>query len=266
MFLDLRTKEKEIVGRLYNTLELYGFRGIILPIDKIKALHNSSWRNYLSGKIPPRVNRYLEFVFPVKPSKIFNGASSVLLVSAAAGYNEIRFDWVRKSRRMVLPPGFEAYRKTEKEIKKIMTDAFSGYGYNFVRAVWPLKLISSYCSFLRYGTNTVAYVPFKKSTSELFAFYTDLPFERGTSDIFTILRELCDIRPKNKQIQSRENTFTVNETRLLLESTPLNKIPETTRRKIISTDLIFIYDKLPKQLWYLLKVKPADFRKLGNYI
>jgi len=265
MFLDLRTKEKEIVGRLYESLEIYGFRARILPIEKIKTLHDYSWRNYLSGRIPPRVNKLLDSIFPAKPSKVFGGARSVLLVSAGDSHHKVRFNWVKRSRGLTLPPSLEAYKKTEKDVKEILMRTFGDSGFNFVRAVLPLKIMSSYCAFLHYGTNKVAFVPRRKGTARLFAFYTDLPYEKETPGIYEILEELCSVSPVNGNVSTSESKFTVNETRLLLEGTPLNKFPDLTLQKIISTDLVFNYDKLPKLLWNLLKVKPADFWKIDNY-
>ncbi len=242
MFLDLRTKEKEIVGSLYNILETNGFAARVLPIEKIKAS------------------------FPVMPSKVFGRARSVLFVSAADGYNEVEFDWVRRSKRIILPPALQAYRQTEKRIKEILIKSFGMNGYNFVRAHLPLKLLSSYCNFLHYGSNEVAYTRYNKGTVRLFAYYTDLPYERETEDIYRILEELCSVSQASGSISPRVSKFTVNETRLLLESTPLNKFPGSTRQKFISSDLVYSYDRLPKLLWKLLKVKPADFWKIDDFV
>lgn len=264
MFLDLRTKEKEIVGRLYSVLEGKGFTARILPLGKVKSLHDSSLRNYLNGKIPPRISKLLNSIFPANSSRMFDGARSVLLVSSTGNYNEIKFDWIRKSKPLVLPPALETYRNTEKDIKKILLETFAGSGYSFVRAVYPLKILSSICSFLRYGTNGAAYIPGRKNTVSLFAFYTDLPFERVTQNIYEVLEELCCVRNSNERVSRQGNEFSLIETRMLLESTPLNKIPGTTLHKIISSDLIFNYDRLPRMLWNFLKVKPEDFWKIDR--
>jgi epoxyqueuosine reductase len=86
----------------------------------------------------------------------------------------VTFTWAGERVRFIIPPTYPE-RKTEKEIRGLLTQVLEPAGYRVAEAVLPKKLLAAQSGLAAYGKNNITYVPGMGSFYALVAAYSDLP-------------------------------------------------------------------------------------------
>ncbi len=163
----------ETARLICSRLEEKGYRGAVLPIERVAQLKSEIERGLSQGRIDAGLHeRYLTyFRFDVAAS--LPGARSIIVTAAPQPQRRVTFHFNGQTHPVVIPPTY--YHDTDDPVKEILRIILDSSGYRLDSAVLPLKLMTARGGMAKYGKNNIAYVEGMGSFLRLRAFLSDMP-------------------------------------------------------------------------------------------
>lgn len=168
----------EVSNRILGELEARGYRGSVVPIERIAELEKEIERQHNLKLFDPELYRVWleEFEFE-PPQEIWNAESLIITAVPHPGFR-ITFSTDRKSHSFIIPPTYLRY--TDQAVADILGTVLHSQGYHFAQALVPAKLLVVRSGLGRYGRNNISYIEGMGSYFRLRAFYSDMPCSLDT--------------------------------------------------------------------------------------
>ena len=165
--------EGEIARVICSRLKERGYRGAVLPIERVAKLKSQIEQGLNQGRINAVLHeKYLtHFRFDVAAS--LPGARAIIVTAAPQPQRKVTFHFNGRIYPVVIPPTY--YHDTDAPIKEILRILLDSSGYRLESAVLPLKLMAVCSGMAEYGKNNIAYVNGMGSFLRLKAFLSDMP-------------------------------------------------------------------------------------------
>jgi epoxyqueuosine reductase len=171
-------KPASITKTIFERVRQNGWQARTVSIEHLKDLEQEIEAHHQAGLLDDVLyNSYLnrfEFDF----SLYFNGARSLIVVTAPQSQQRVTFNWQDQTYTAVIPPTY--YTTTDVQIYDILTDILQPHGYHLEKKRLPEKLLSARSGLARFGQNNITYVPGMGSFHRPVVFATDMPCEEDS--------------------------------------------------------------------------------------
>jgi epoxyqueuosine reductase len=164
--------------QLFSQLAEAGYRGRIVPIERLHDLREDLEVHYQQALIDPELYQTYLAGFSFEPPETLPGAKSIVIVAVPEPRIQIAFAHNGERLPVILPPTYPE-RETDRRVGAILAGALAPGGYRVVRAVLPKKLLAVRSGLAAYGKNNIAYVPGMGSFCGLVTVFSDLPAPEG---------------------------------------------------------------------------------------
>jgi len=164
---------RSIADELLASLDAHGYRGKIVPIDRLKNLQTDIEGHRQAGRLCSEFfeERLSHFDFDVIDSR--PSARSVIIVAAPQPHLRMTFRWQGRSLAGIVPPTY--CHEIDKQVTNLLREVLSSAGFDLFQSSLPLKLLAVQSGLAKYGKNNLAFVDGMGSYCRLMAFYTDIP-------------------------------------------------------------------------------------------
>ncbi len=154
-------------------LEKYNFKAKALPVGRLSGLERDFKKLLDSGLVDKKVyDSYLRGFSFTGPDDL-KDLNSIIILSMPRPQHRLRIHFEDRAVEAIIPPTYINYRKTYRDIFKLLKKWLAGKGYGLSQALLPLKLLASRSGLSKYGKNNIAYVGKWGSFHQLAGFYTD---------------------------------------------------------------------------------------------
>jgi len=166
-----------IAGLVCSRLEEKGYRGVVVPIERLAELKSEIENGLNQGKIDAQLynKRLIYFQFDVAAK--FPRARSIIVTAAAQPQRKMNFRYNGRTHSVIIPPTY--YGDTDKQIRSMLQNLLVFNDYRLYEATLPEKMLATHSGLAKYGKNNIAYVEGMGSFVSLRAFVSDMP--PGTS-------------------------------------------------------------------------------------
>jgi len=168
-------------------LEMYGLKARVVPAERLKDLESDFNAVLDRGLINKEVYKsYLKW-FNFEGPEETRDTNSIIILAMRRPMHRLWFNYKGKSIGVIIPPTYINYRRTNRDIFKLLKKWMNSekYGLSVVRL--PLKLLAVRSGLAKYGRNNIAYIEKWGSFYQLAGFYTDC---RSGSDPWQDMKSL----------------------------------------------------------------------------
>jgi epoxyqueuosine reductase len=168
----------EIAGLVCSKLEERGYRGRVLPIERVAELkcEIEEWLRQRRIDAAFFDKRLSHFKFDV--STTLPGACSIIIAAAPQPQRRTTFHFNGQIYSVIIPPTY--YGDTDDQIMEVLQNILNSYGYRLCPTVLPEKLLAARSGMAKYGKNNIVYIEGLGSFVSPRAFLSDMPF--GSND------------------------------------------------------------------------------------
>lgn len=171
---------------LESFFKKYDFKARIVPIGRLKDLAKDYNTVMDKGLIDKKVYKsYLEWFEFEEPEEM--SENSIIILATRRPMHRLWLNHKKKSIGIIIPPTYINYRKTNREIFKLLKKLLNSKGCNISTARLPLKLLAARSGLAKYGRNNIAYIKKWGSFHQLAGFYADC---RADSDPWQDMKSL----------------------------------------------------------------------------
>jgi epoxyqueuosine reductase len=183
-------KPSEITNLILERIKQNGWRGKIVSTDRIHDLENEIETHHRKGLLDQELyDGYLNR-FDFKVSAYFEGAQTLIVVTAPQPQQRIAFNWRGQTHAGIIPPTYDL--ATDYQIKDCLEDILNPQGYRLEKKRLPEKLLAVHSGLARYGKNNITYVPGLGSFHRPAVFVTDMPPQEDSWGELQILKTCSD--------------------------------------------------------------------------
>jgi len=162
-----------VQDRLLEALEQRGYRGRIIPIERLKDLRAEMDRlcgeGALNGTFCERYLPWLSYEF----SGRLPGAKSLIIAAIPQPIFRLTFRSDGRDRAVTLPPTYAGH-DADAKIEALVEGVLRARGLSLLRVHPPLKLLAVHSGLSRYGRNNISYVEGMGSFNRLVAWASDM--------------------------------------------------------------------------------------------
>jgi len=156
----------------------HGCKGRIVSVQHLRDLHEDVEGHYRHGLLDKEFYQERLGFFDFRIPDDLREAKSLIIVAVPRPQSQAVFTWNGKSRTLILPPTYVAYKKTTRLVERLLARVLAVKGYRVAPTTLPLKLLAVRSGLGSYGRNNICYVPGMGSFLQLVAVYTDLPCQK----------------------------------------------------------------------------------------
>jgi epoxyqueuosine reductase len=160
-------------GTLLSELETAGFRGSVVPVERLKDLRDEIETRRREIGFSPGLERDYLSVFRFTPPDEIPDAKSIIIAAAPDPQVEIVFHSRGRSFPLRVPPTY--IHDSDTAVRSLISKSLGPAKYRTVRAWLPEKLLAVRSGLARYGRNNITYVPGMGSYHRPVAFFSDMP-------------------------------------------------------------------------------------------
>jgi epoxyqueuosine reductase len=150
-----------------------GFRASIVPLDRLRELHDEIEVHRKSGYIDPVLDEEYLQSFDQLPPPALPSAASLLIVAARQPRVRMTIERPGGSHPVMVPPTYS--NRVDNRLLALLSNELAPHGYNVAPAYVPKKLLAAKSGLAEYGKNNLAYIDGMGSYFRLMTFYSDLP-------------------------------------------------------------------------------------------
>ena len=167
----------EMAGLICSRLQEKGYRGTVVPIERVAQLRQEIEEGLSQRRIDPGLyGKYLTY-FRFDVAATLAGARSVIITAAPQPQREATFHFNGQTYSGIIPPTY--YHDTDDPIRETLQNILSSGGYQLHPVVLPVKLLAVRCGMAKYGKNNIAYAEGLGSFMRLRAFLSNMPADRS---------------------------------------------------------------------------------------
>jgi epoxyqueuosine reductase len=167
---------ENVIKDLWKRLESTGFRGVLIPVERLGDLKGVLNDLRSHGALDPGFVETSLTHFDFELPADFPQASSIILTAARQPRIRVGFVYSGKDRSFIVPPTYDY--STDGQVLDIISTCLGENGYVAKNALLPWKTLATRCGLARYGRNNIAYLDGWGSLVRLRGFYSDLPADR----------------------------------------------------------------------------------------
>ena len=166
---------KPQMERLFHKIEERGWKGRIVPIERLADLKEAICSRYGHGLVDETLYREQLGFFSFDPPVDLPGALSIAIVAVPTPQMRIVFAWQGKRVPVVVPPTYVSYTPRTESVQAILAGWLEHEGYRLAKPQLPLKTLAVRSGLAEYGRNNICYVPGMGSFLQLVGAFSDLP-------------------------------------------------------------------------------------------
>jgi len=168
-------------------LEKYNLRARVVPAERLKDLESDFNAVLDRGLINRKVYKSYLKQFNFEGLEEARDTNSIIIIAMPRPMHRLWFNYEGKNIGIIIPPTYIHYRRTNRNIFKLLKKWMNSEKYGLSVARLPLKLLSVRSGLAKYGRNNIAYIEKWGSFHQLAGFYTDC---RSGSDPWQGLKSL----------------------------------------------------------------------------
>ena len=166
--------------RLLSMIEERGWKGRMVPVDRIADIKDSILRRYNSGLIDEELYRdQLDFFSYSLPRDLPN-SRSIIIVATPTPPMRITFHWHGEPVPVVVPPTYVSYTSRTHITQALLAEWLENEGYHLAEALLPLKTLAVQSGLASYGRNNICYVDGMGSFLQLVGAFSDIPCDEDS--------------------------------------------------------------------------------------
>ena len=187
-----RQLDKKIKA-LQQQLTNGGFKSAVVSVRHLPELRDDLEQLLESGLLNrdfyDEIVSRLDLSWDFEPPADLPGIQSIILVAAHVLKVRVPVTVSGKTSFVIIPPNY--LNNSDEAIKSILSSYSQKFGFRFVEAILPEKLLAVRSGLARYGRNNIAYIDGWGSYFRLRGFFSDVPCHRDTWQGVKMM-ELCD--------------------------------------------------------------------------
>jgi epoxyqueuosine reductase len=160
---------------LFGPLEERGYRGRVLPIQRLSDLQEELEARHTQGLLDEELYQEHLSVFSFRPPEGLPETRCLIVVAVPQPQMRVTFTWDGKPLPVIVPPTYYPAQQVDRQVENILAGTLRLDGYRVAQAVVPKKLLATRSGLGAYGRNNLCYVDGMGSFHRLVAFYSDLP-------------------------------------------------------------------------------------------
>lgn len=154
-------------------LEMHGFKAKIIPAERLKDLERDFSAVLGRDLIDSIVYKsYLKWFKFRRPEDI-GDTNSIIILAMPRPMHRMWFNYKGKNTGVIIPPTYIHYRRTNRDVFKLLNKWMNPKKYRISAAWLPLKLLAVRSGLAKYGRNNIVYIGKWGSFYQLAGFYTD---------------------------------------------------------------------------------------------
>jgi epoxyqueuosine reductase len=166
-----------IAGIVCSRLEEKGYRGKVVPIERVAELKSEIEEGVSQGKIAAGVHQTYLVHFQFDAAVRSPSARSIIITAAPQPQRRATFRVNGRTYPVIIPPTY--YHDTDKQIRNLLQNVLVFNDYQLYEAALPSKLLAVRSGLAKYGKNNVTYVEGLGSFYRLRTFLSDMPCGRS---------------------------------------------------------------------------------------
>jgi epoxyqueuosine reductase len=163
--------------RLFSKIEERGWKGRIVPIERLAELKDAICDRYERGLLDEALYREQLSSFSFDIPADLPGARSIIIVAVPTPQMRMHFHWHGKRVPVVAPPTYVSYTPRTESVQAVLAAWLQDEGYRLAKPRLPLKTLGVRSSLAEYGRNNICYVPGMGSFMQLVGAISDLPVD-----------------------------------------------------------------------------------------
>jgi epoxyqueuosine reductase len=165
---------------LLDHLEEKGWRGRIVPVEHLRDLQEEIAERYRQGVFDEEFYQERLTGFKFSPPDDLPDARSLIVVAVPQPQICFTFAWNGEAIRLVVPPTYLHWKKTEQQARDLVAEIVGAQGYRVAQGRLPEKLLAARSGLGAYGRNNICYVKGLGSFHYPAALISDLPCPEDT--------------------------------------------------------------------------------------
>ncbi len=158
---------------LKSFISKYDFKAGVLPVKRLTGLENDFKGCLQKGFIDSKVYESYLGGFSFNVPYDLKEAKSIIILGMTRPQHRLNIDLGNRTIDAIIPPTYIDYRKTYRDVFKLLKKWLAVDGFRLSRALLPLKLTAVRSGLAEYGKNNIAYIGHWGSFHQLLGFYTD---------------------------------------------------------------------------------------------
>lgn len=168
---------KPPLAGLFNLIENRGWKGRIIPIERLAALKEAIAGRYQQGLLDEEFYRNRLGFFSFDPPGDLPGSRSILIVAVPTPQMRVYFHRQGKRVPVTIPPTYVSYRGRSESVQAVLARWLEREGFRLAKPRLPLKTLAVCSGVAEYGRNNICYVPGMGSFLQLVGAFSDVPCE-----------------------------------------------------------------------------------------
>jgi len=154
-------------------LKKHGFKARVVPAERLKELESDFNAVLDRGLINRQVYKsYLKWFKFMGPEDT-GDTNSIIILAMPRPMHRLWFSYKDKNTGVIIPPTYMHYRRTNRDIFKLLKKWMNSVKYSLSMARLPLKLLAVRSGLAKYGRNNIAYIEKWGSFYQLIGFYSN---------------------------------------------------------------------------------------------
>ena len=166
---------KPVAERLLEMIEERGWKGRIVPMDRLADLHEAIRGRYERGLLDAALYREQLGFLSFDPPAELAGARSIIIVAVPTPPMRVTFHWQGERVPVVVPPTYVSYTPRTESAQAVLAGWLEKECYGLAGPRLPLKTLAVRSGLAEYGRNNITYVPGMGSFHQLVGAFSDLP-------------------------------------------------------------------------------------------
>jgi len=162
------------VAGLFEVIEERGWKGRIVPIERLADLQEAIRGRYERGLLDEAIYRLLGF-FSFDPPAALPRALSMIIVAVPTPQMRIVFHWRGERVPVIVPPTYVSYTPRTEGVQAVLAGWLEHEGYRLAKPRLPLKTLAACSGLAEYGRGNICYVSGMGSFLQLVGAFSDLP-------------------------------------------------------------------------------------------
>lgn len=166
---------KTCLKRFFNMIDERGWKGRIVPIDRLTDLREAIRAHHERGLIDEALYREQLSFFSFESPIDLPDARSIIIVGVPTPQMRIIFHWQGKRLPVIVPPTYVSYTPRTESVQSILAVWLEQEGYRIAKPKLPLKTLAVCSGLAEYGRNNICYISGIGSFLQLVSAFSDLP-------------------------------------------------------------------------------------------